>query len=103
MPRLSVPLTQEQHKAIKVKAAQVGLPQAEVARRLLLAWERGEEDKALALWKRWFAWGGDNPWHESNYGLDISCLFCGEDQPNHEPDCVYVAAKELMEDETNPD
>ena len=26
-----------------MKAAQVGLPQAEVARRLLLAWERGEE------------------------------------------------------------
>lgn len=43
MPRLSVPLTQEQHMAIKVKAAQVGLPQAEIARRLLLAWEREEE------------------------------------------------------------
>jgi len=38
MPRLSVPLTDEQHTAIKVKAAQVGLTQAEVARRLLFAW-----------------------------------------------------------------
>ena len=38
MPRLSVPLTDEQHTAIKIKAAQAGLPQAEVARRLLLAW-----------------------------------------------------------------
>ena len=42
MPRLSVPLTDEQHTAIKIKAAQAGLPQAEVARRLLLAWLRGD-------------------------------------------------------------
>lgn len=42
MPRLSVPLTPQQHTAIKVKAAQVGLAQAEVARRLLFAWEEGE-------------------------------------------------------------
>lgn len=101
MPRLSVPLTDEQHKAIKVKAAQADLPQAEVARRLLLAWERGEEDKALALWKRWFEWRGGDPW-EAVGGL-IICIFCGEDRPNHEPDCIFVAAKELMEDETNTD
>ncbi|NIM52236.1 MAG: hypothetical protein GTO22_23830 [Gemmatimonadales bacterium] len=44
MPRLSVPLTDQQHTAIKVKAAQVGLAQAEVARRLLLAWLAGELD-----------------------------------------------------------
>jgi hypothetical protein len=42
MPRLSIPLTQEQHTAIKVKAAQVGLSQAEVARRLLFAWLAGD-------------------------------------------------------------
>ena len=56
--------------------------------------QTNKENKALALWKRWFEYSGD-PWHESNYGLDISCLFCGEDQPKHEPDCVYVAAKKL--------
>lgn len=44
MPRLSVPLTNEQHKAIRAKAAGLGVPQAEVARRFLLAWARGELD-----------------------------------------------------------
>jgi hypothetical protein len=38
MPRLSVPLTQAQHEAIKAKSEQTGVPQAEVARRLLLLW-----------------------------------------------------------------
>lgn len=42
MPRLSVPLTDEQHTAIKVKAARVGLTQAEIARRLLFAWLAGD-------------------------------------------------------------
>jgi hypothetical protein len=41
MPRLSVPLTEEQHIAIKVKAAHAGLTQAEVARRLLFFWLLG--------------------------------------------------------------
>jgi len=41
MPRLSVPLTEEQHRAIKIKAAQVNLSQAEIARRLLFAWLTG--------------------------------------------------------------
>jgi len=40
--RLSVPLDDNQHLEIKVKAAVTGLPQAEIARRLLLAWLRGE-------------------------------------------------------------
>jgi len=38
MPRLSVPLTPEQHKAIKRKAAGRGVPLAEIARRLLFLW-----------------------------------------------------------------
>jgi hypothetical protein len=97
MPRLSVPLTDEQHTAIKVKAAQVGLAQAEVARRLLLAWERGDEDETLKLWRRLLEWIGDDPWHEINYGLDFSCFFCGEDRPNHEPDCIYLVVKKLIE------
>jgi len=42
MPRLSVPLTEEQHRAIKIKAAQVDLSQAEIARRLLFAWLCGD-------------------------------------------------------------
>jgi len=41
MPRLSVPLTDEQHRAIRRKAASLGVPQAEVARRFLLAWALG--------------------------------------------------------------
>jgi hypothetical protein len=44
MPRLSVPLTEDQHAAIRRKASALGVPQAEVARRLLLAWVRGEMD-----------------------------------------------------------
>ena len=39
---MSVPLTDEQHRAIRMKAAGLGVPQAEVARRFLLAWVRGE-------------------------------------------------------------
>jgi hypothetical protein len=42
MPRLSIPLTEDQHAAIRRKAGALGVPQAEVARRLLLAWVRGE-------------------------------------------------------------
>jgi hypothetical protein len=42
MKRLPIPLTDEQHRAIKVKAAQAGLAAAEIARRFLLAWLRGE-------------------------------------------------------------
>jgi len=38
MPKLSVPLTDEQHKAIKTRAAGLGVPLAEVTRRLLFLW-----------------------------------------------------------------
>lgn len=103
MPRLSVPLTTEQHRAIKVKAAETGLPQAEIARRFLLAWLAGEtladdeaEGKALALWKQWFEDSG-YPWETTDWsGLDNFCFFCGERQPKHELDCVYIAARELL-------
>jgi hypothetical protein len=43
MPRLSVPLTDEQHEAIKARAFQQRLPQAEIARVLLLAWLQNPE------------------------------------------------------------
>ena len=42
MKRLSVPLENNQHLEIKVKAAVTGLPQAEIARRLLLGWLNGD-------------------------------------------------------------
>ena len=42
--RLPVPLTEAEHMEIKVKAAVLGLPMAEVARRLLRGWLRGEVD-----------------------------------------------------------
>jgi len=38
MPRLSVPLTDEQHKAIRARAEAQGVPMAEIARRLLFLW-----------------------------------------------------------------
>jgi len=38
MPRLSVPFSDKQHRAIKRKAESLGVPQAQVARRLLLLW-----------------------------------------------------------------
>lgn len=47
MPRLSVPLTDDQHAAIRRKAGALGVPQAEVARRLLLAWARGEVEMPI--------------------------------------------------------
>ncbi len=40
--RLSVPLTDKQHQAIKVRAAETGLPLTQIVRRLLFAWLRGE-------------------------------------------------------------
>jgi len=40
--RICIPLTSDQQKRIKIKAAETGLSMAEVARRFLLAWLRGE-------------------------------------------------------------
>ena len=54
MPRLSVPLNNQQHRAIKAKAADMGVAMAEAARRLLLQWviedtglPQGNEYRAL--------------------------------------------------------
>ena len=38
MPRLSVPLTDDQHHAIRARADALGVPLAEIARRLLFLW-----------------------------------------------------------------
>lgn len=59
-----------------------------------------EENKALTLWKRWFEWSG-MPWESSDWSeFGWYCFFCGEEEPNHKQDCVYVAAKRLVEYET---
>jgi len=41
-PRLAIPLTNEQLKQIKIRAAEVGLPMAEIGRRLMIAWLVGD-------------------------------------------------------------
>lgn len=46
----------------------------------------------IGLWQRWLKEHGD-PWIEY---VTVDCFFCGEEQPNHKEDCVYVAAKELL-------
>lgn len=51
-------------------------------------------EAAIELWKRWFDWSG-NPWEVNSNG-DECCFFCGELKPNHEVDCVYTIAKELV-------
>ena len=42
MPRLSVPLTTEQHSIIRSRADDLGIPLAEIARRLLFLWMVGD-------------------------------------------------------------
>lgn len=62
MPRLSVPLTEDQHRALRLKCADLGVAQAEVARRLLAAWVRGElewsdekeKDAGYATERHWY-------------------------------------------------
>jgi hypothetical protein len=51
-------------------------------------------ESALDLWRRWFAWSGD-PWDRDE--VYQSCIFCGHDKLQHEPDCIWVAAKKLVE------
>lgn len=53
-----------------------------------------KEENALELWKRWFEFSGD-PW-ESIDVFEDCCFFCCGDRPDHELDCVYVAAKKLI-------
>ena len=42
MKRLSVPLTDKQHHAIKIRATVKGLPMTRIVRLFLAAWLRGE-------------------------------------------------------------
>ena len=64
--------------------------------------------RALALWKRWFEespWsnGGNYPWlpYRGGQGYQI-CFFCdAEKDRSHEPDCIYLAAKELVAEDAD--
>jgi hypothetical protein len=57
--------------------------------------DKKEEEGALELWRRWFEFSGD-PWESAGFWGTDFCFFCREDHPNHKPDCVYIAAKELV-------
>ncbi len=54
---------------------------------------------AIELWKRWFDTDG-NPWYQDDYGRDW-CFFCGEQQPTHLDDCVFIDASKLIEENKN--
>jgi hypothetical protein len=92
MPKLSVPLTAPQHRALKIRAAEVGLTQAEVARRLLMAWvelECAPEDmeEAVRLWRVWLKEKGDP------YDILEGCFFCYEEYPHHRDGCIYLSVE----------
>ena len=48
---------------------------------------------SIELWKRWFDWRG-NPW--LNDASQMKCFFCDGQRPNHDVNCVYLIAKELV-------
>ena len=57
--------------------------------------------QALELWQRWFAESG-NPIYAGECGGELRCFFCGEyqvhtDSGEHDEDCIFVAAKRLVE------
>lgn len=54
------------------------------------------EQKALELWRKWFSWSG-NPWVLEGDEFDRECFFCGRKEPDHEQDCTYIGAKNLVE------
>ena len=50
--------------------------------------------RALELWERWFVESGDPMAHSGE------CFFCKAllcNRQNHAPDCIYLAARELIE------
>lgn len=60
---------------------------------------RGEQ--ALELWQRWFLEEG-GPIYAGECGGELYCFFCGEyqvhiDSDEHSEDCIFVAAKRLVE------
>ena len=69
MPRLSIPLTDEQHRIIRLKCADLGVAQAEVARRFLAAWVRGELALPELDWE--YEWTSDDGIHRLHSGRRI--------------------------------
>ena len=51
-------------------------------------------DEALSLWGRWFAEFGE-PWVTDING-ECYCCFCDGVYPDHESNCIYLAAKDLL-------
>jgi len=57
-------------------------------------------ERALELWEEWFADDGDPV---VNYTVvDYMCFFCRSmsrrNNVNHEHDCIYIRAKELLDE-----
>jgi len=48
------------------------------------------------LWEQWFDFDKE-PWEEDYLG-DEWCFFCGT-QSSHSPDCIYLKAKQLLDEE----
>ncbi len=59
------------------------------------------EDTALQLWREFFGERGRGSYFDSPCG-DAECFFCGEsiynEEEGHDPDCVYIRAKKLLEE-----
>ena len=59
-------------------------------------------NRALQLWLRWFEQDGA-PYIKDgeDMGYDDYCFFCGENEPEHEPDCIYLEAEKLVQEAQN--
>lgn len=58
--------------------------------------------KALMLWRQLFEFwdfGEEDGRQFVSTDQFHVCFFCGENYPNHSEDCVFVAAKKLIEHE----
>ena len=54
------------------------------------------------LWVEWFDLNegpSGGPWSDSEWGGVRVCFFCNGDEPEHRPDCVYLKAKRLLDEE----
>ena len=61
-------------------------------------------DLGLKLWEEWFEYNG-SPWIPIEDHWDYICFFCGESEPTHTSECVFVKAQSLIisQQEENPD
>ena len=58
-----------------------------------------ERDKAIEILRR--ISNIKNPFHLSITTSTLSCCVCFNDYPNHEPDCSYIQAKQLLQEIDN--